>query len=214
MKFSFFAALLFPLLLTMAHAEPAASIALPEPQKTGGKPVLDAVAARASAPGPGFPANDISPEELSTLLWAASGKNRPTRWTVPFGQGVEPYIDVYTVGKEGIYRYVWQDHSLKLIASGDFRTRVNPQGFAGVASYLLVLVSNKASLVRNGGMRQHWVKWTHVAVGAMTQQIYLVSDSLDIGARYAETMDVNFVRQTLNIPSDEEPICVFALGKR
>jgi nitroreductase len=48
----------------------------------------------------------------------------------------------------------------------------------------------------------------------MTQQLYLVADSLGIGARYAETMDVNFVRKTLNIPADEEPICIFALGKR
>jgi hypothetical protein len=200
--------------MTAVQAEPASSIALPAPQKAGGKPVLDAVAARASAPGSGFPAQAVSREELSTLLWSASGKNRADKWTIPFAQGIEPYVDIHVAGKEGIYRYAWQDHSLKLVAGGDFRTKINPQSFAGAASYIFIFVSNKDSLKKKGGSSQNWAKWTHVATGAMTQQLYLVADSLGIGARYAETMDVNFVRKTLNIPADEEPICIFALGKR
>jgi nitroreductase len=215
MKHPFFAALfLSAFAMSAAQAAPASSVALPAPQKTGGKALLDAVAARASASGSGFPSQAISPEEMSTLLWAASGKNRPDKWTIPFAQGVEPYVDIYVAGKEGIYRYAWQDHSLKLAAGGDFRARINPQGFAGAASHILIFVSNRNSLKQRGGSPQHWAKWTHAATGAMTQQLYLVSDSLGIGARYAETMDVNLVRQTLDIPADEEPICIFALGKR
>ncbi|MDR3221944.1 MAG: nitroreductase family protein [Candidatus Accumulibacter sp.] len=215
MKHTFFTALFLSVFtMTAVQAEPASSIALPAPQKTGGKPLLDAVAARASASGSGFPSKAISREELSTLLWAASGKNRASRWTVPFAQGVEPYVDIYVAGKEGIHRYAWQDHSLQPVANGDLRTNINSQSFAGAASYIFIFVSNRASLKKGGGSTQHWAKWTHVATGAMTQQLYLVADSLGIGARYAETMDVNFVRQTLNIPADEEPICVFALGKR
>ncbi|MDR0378462.1 MAG: nitroreductase family protein [Candidatus Accumulibacter sp.] len=216
MKRSFFATLfLSALAMSVVQAEPAASITLPAPQKTGGKPVLDAVAARASAPGSsGFPSQIISPEELSTLLWAASGKNRPDKWTVPFAQGLAPYVDIYVAGREGIYRYAWQNHTLERVAEGDSRTKINPQGFAGAASHIFIFVSNRTSLKQRNASSQHWAKWTHVATGAMTEQLYLVADSLGIGARYAETMDVNFVRQTLNIPADEEPICIFALGKR
>jgi hypothetical protein len=217
MKCNLFAALfllvftMFP--MTAAQAEPASSIALPAPQKTGGKPVLDAVAARASASGSGFPSRDISPEELSTLLWSASGKNRADKWVVPLGMGSDPYVDIYVFGKEGVFRYAWQDHSLKRVADGDLRARVTHQSFAGVAPYVFVFVSNQKPL-KKGGLPQIRSKWTHVATGAMTQQLYLVSDSLDIGVRYAETMDTGFVRKTLNIPADEEPICIFALGKR
>ena len=215
MKRPFFTALfLSTFAMSVAQARSTSSIALPAPQKTGGQPVLDAVAARASAPGSGFPSQAISREEMSTLLWSASGKNRSDKWTIPFAQGVGPYVDIYVVGKEGIHRYAWEDHSLKPVADGDFRTRINPQGFAGAASHLFIFVSNKASLKKRGGASPHWAKWTHVATGAMTQQLYLVSDSLGIGARYAETMNVDFVRQTLGIPADEEPICIFALGKR
>ncbi|MDR0441240.1 MAG: nitroreductase family protein [Candidatus Accumulibacter sp.] len=215
MKRTFFAALfLSAFAMSAAQAQSASSIPLPAPQKSGGKPLLDAVAARASAPGAGFPSNTISQEELSTLLWSASGKNRADRWTVPFGMGVEPYVDIYVAGKEGIFRYAWQDHSLQRIADGDIRARINPQAFAGAASHIFIFVSNKDSLKKRGGSQQHWAKWTHVATGAMTQQVYLAADSLGIGARYAETMDTRLVRETLNIPADEEPICIFALGKR
>ncbi|GHU38715.1 hypothetical protein AGMMS50256_38190 [Betaproteobacteria bacterium] len=214
MKRTFFVALfLSAFAMTAVQAEPASST-LPTPQKAGGKPVLDAVAARASAAGSGFPSKAISQEELSTLLWSASGKNRANKWSVPFGMGVEPYVDIYVVGKEGIHRYAWQDHSLKPVADGDLRARISSQSFASAASHIFIFVSNKASLKKKGGSSQNWAKWTHVATGAMTQQLYLVSDSLDIGARYAETMDVDFVRKTLSIPADEEPICIFALGKR
>jgi hypothetical protein len=221
MKCNFFVALflstfamsaMFP--MTAAQAEPASSVTLPAPQKTGGKPVLDAVAARASASGSGFPSRDISQEDLSTLLWSASGKNRADKWVVPFGMGSDPYVDIYVFGKEGVFRYAWHDHSLKRVVDGDLRTRVNSQSFAGAASHIFIFVSNKAPLKKKGGSSQNWAKWTHVATGAMTQQLYLVSDSLDIGVRYAETMDVDFVRKTLSIPADEEPICIFALGKR
>jgi nitroreductase len=215
MKRTFFAALFLSVFaMSAVQAQPASSITLPAPQKAGGKPVLDAVAARASASGSGFPSNAISQEELSTLLWAASGKNRPDKWTIPFGGGVAPYVDIYVAGKDGIFRYAWQDHSLQRVADGDSRARINPQGFAAAASHVFVFVSNKNSLKERGGIPTHWAKWTHVATGAMTQQLYLVSDSLGIGVRYAETMDVKFVRETLGIPADEEPICIFALGKR
>jgi hypothetical protein len=215
MKHNFFAALFLSVFaIAAAQAAPASSIRLPAPQKSGGKPILDAVAARASAPGSGFPAQLVSQEELSTLLWSASGKNRTDKWVVPFGQGADPYVDIYVAGQDGIYRYVWQDHSLQLVAGGDSRMKINPQGFAKAASHIFIFVSNKDSKTKKGANSPHLVKWTHVATGAMTQQLYLVSDSLGIGARYAETMDVDFVRQTLNIPSDEEPICIFALGKR
>jgi nitroreductase len=214
MKHVFFALFLSIFAMSAVQAQSASSISLPAPQKAGGKPLLDAVAARASAPGSGFPSIAISQEELSTLLWSASGKNRSDKWTVPFAQGSEPYVDIYVAGKEGIHRYAWQDHSLKLVASGDFRARLNPQGFAAAASHIFVFVSNRTPLKNRGGSSQHWAKWTHVATGAMTEHLYLVADSLGIGARYAETMDTNLIRQTLDIPADEEPICVFALGKR
>ncbi len=58
-------------------AEKATTKALPTPQTTGGMPLMDALMARHSsreyAPDP------LPPQELSNLLWAAFGVNRPEK---------------------------------------------------------------------------------------------------------------------------------------
>jgi hypothetical protein len=53
----------------------AQSIDLPAPQKTGGMPLMDALAKRSTARA--FDSKELSPQQLSSLLWAAFGINRP-----------------------------------------------------------------------------------------------------------------------------------------
>ena len=75
---------------------------LPDPQTNGGPTVLTAIEERASAPGKGFPTGAISDEDLGTLLWAASGRNRENKgWSVPMAMGKPPYCTVYVVGQDG-----------------------------------------------------------------------------------------------------------------
>ena len=206
--------ILFSALFLVAPIVMATDIKLPAPQISGGKPVLDAVAARASASGASFPTGKISDSELSTLLWAASGKNRASKWTIPFGMGVEPYVGIYVAGAEGLFRYSWQDHSLKKIAGEDVRAKISRQSFVASAPYTLIFASDRTSLKNNGRGQENWAKWTHVAVGAMTQQLYLVADALGIGARYLQSLNADFVRKISALPEDEEIICIFPLGKR
>jgi nitroreductase len=207
-------ALLFSALSLLASTAMAADIKLPAPQTTGGKPIFEAVAARASAPGSAFPTGKISQAELSTILWAASGKNRPSKWTVPFAMGLEPYVNIYVAGAEGLYRYSWEDHSLKQISGDDVRSKVSRQPFSALAPYTLVFASNRTPLKKIGRGEDSWAKVTHVAVGAMTQQVYLVADALGIGARYLQSLDADFIRKAVNQPADEETICILPIGKR
>lgn len=192
----------------------AGEVSLPAPAKSGGKPVLNAIADRASAHGNPFPAGKISAEEISTILWAGSGLNRPDRWTVPFGMGVKPYVRIYLADENGVHLYKWASHALERTTDRDIRSVVSGQPFAKVAPCILVFVSDRTSLKERGRMSEHWAKWTYVAAGAMTQQIYLAADSLGIGARYVEGMDAPLLRSLLSIPEDEEPICIMPLGKR
>jgi nitroreductase len=128
--------------------------------------------------------------------------------------GVEPYVRIYVFGPEEVALYNWSRHSLLQVEEGDWRSRVNPQGFARAASHILVFVSDKTPLQGKGGIPEVWDKWLGVATGAMTQDIYLAADALGIGARYAETMDQPFLREILTIPSGEAPLAILALGKR
>lgn len=202
------------LALTLSVAE-GGEKKLPPPQTSGGKPIFDVLRDRASPPGNAFPAGKISDAELSTILWAASGLNRPNKgWTVPFAMGVEPYCRVYVVSADGVFRYNWADHSLVEISGEDIRSKVTPQPFAKTASHFLVFVTDKTSLEKNGRGKDRWDEWMDVAVGAMTQDAYLAADALGIGVRYAASMDEAVVRKALAIPSGERPICLMPMGKK
>ena len=83
-----------------------ADIKLPEPQIEGGSGIFTLLKSRASAVSGNYPTGQVSQAELSTLLWAASGLNRPGKgWTVPLAMGREPYCKVYVAGDEGTFLY-------------------------------------------------------------------------------------------------------------
>ena len=203
--------MVFVLCLTMANA---GDIKLPPPQTEGGTPVFEALNKRSSPKGNAFPTGTISDEELSTLLWAASGQNRDGKgWTVPMAMGVEPYCKIFVVGEKGAFLYSWRDHSLKEVAAENVKAKISPQPFAASASYILIFVDSPEPLEKINRGKERWEEYMDVAVGAMTQSVYLAAGSLGIGVRYAATMDQDFVKKTLKLAANEKPVCIVPIGK-
>lgn len=197
-------------------AEPSASqpsFSLPEPKKSGGTPVFDALASRASGVQSAFPSGKISAEELSTILWAASGLNRPGKgWTVPTAMGREPYCRVYVLGSDGAFLYDWKKHALTTISKGDLRTSVSGQSFVAGAPYILVFVADGKALGAFNTPRS--AEWGAVLTGAMTQNVYLAAGAMDIGARYMASMKEDAVRNGLKLEKEDTPLCIMPLGKK
>ncbi|MDR1049319.1 MAG: hypothetical protein LBL51_06140, partial [Synergistaceae bacterium] len=108
----FFASALF------AAAPAAADVKLPEP-RAHAMTLFEALKRRSSAPGADFPTAPLSLEDLSDVLWAASGLNRGRGWTVPMTQGLPPYVDIYAALKDGVFLYDWESHSLREISKAD-----------------------------------------------------------------------------------------------
>ena len=77
---------LYCMFLAFATTATAAENALPKPVTEGGKSVLASINARASALRDQFPVNPISMQDLSTLLWAASGR-KPGRQRLDRARG-------------------------------------------------------------------------------------------------------------------------------
>ncbi len=69
------AALLLTFVIGFSSHLLAQSIVLPAPQKTGGLPLMEALAKRSTARA--FATNDLPLQQISSLLWAAFGVNRP-----------------------------------------------------------------------------------------------------------------------------------------
>ena len=77
----------------------AQSIDLPAPQKTGGMPLMDVLAKRSTARA--FDSKELSPQQLSSLLWAAFGINRPDgKRTAPSARNYQE-TDIYVLLKSG-----------------------------------------------------------------------------------------------------------------
>jgi nitroreductase len=94
-------------------------IALMKPDKTRGLPVMEALSVRASVRE--WSSKPLSMQDLSDLLWAANGINRPDgKRTASSAQNAQD-IDIYVFMEEGIYLYNAPENRLNPVAAGDYR---------------------------------------------------------------------------------------------
>ena len=92
-------------------------IALPAPDKEGGKPLMQALALRKSERS--FSSAPLSEQEIGDLLWAAWGVNRPNgRRTVPTANNRQR-VEVYAAKADGVWRYDGPSHSLEKVLGRD-----------------------------------------------------------------------------------------------
>ena len=197
----------FFLVCTASAAFASQAVTLPAPQKDGGKALFNTIEDRASAGQASFPTGAISKEELSSVLWAASGRSRKgSAWTVPTGRGLDPYATIFVLGRDGTYRYDGKGHSLTKVSDENLVTNVSKQSFATQTPYVLLFVS------KLGSARE--TQFGHVLVGAMTQNVYLVCDALNIGTRYMATLNGEMLRAKLGLGSDHDLVCIMPIGKK
>ena len=125
--------------LTMlaSGAAHAGNIALPAPETTGGKPLMQAMAERRTERE--FADKPVSAKDLSNILWAAYGFNRPGKRTIPTARN-EQGMDVYVLTKDGSFLYKAKDNVLEQVGTRDLREFLGAQDFARKAPLTLLFV--------------------------------------------------------------------------
>lgn len=120
---SLLAALLLIPALGLAQAQELKAIKLNEPNKKRGLPVMEALSVRASVRD--WSPNEIGLQDLSDLLWAADGINRPDskKRTASSAQNAQD-VDIYVFLKDGVYLYDAAGQALVPVAAGDHRNEV------------------------------------------------------------------------------------------
>jgi nitroreductase len=202
-------------LLCVAAAGTAfADVKLPDPRKDGGEGVFALIEKRASGTRGEFPKGAVSLDDLSTILWAGSGRNRNDGgWTIPLAGGRPPYVKIYALRSDGVFLYVPNEHVLREISDKNALSDVTGDGFVRDSSAVLIFVSDPSNLGNmanlNGGNALAFV-----AAGAMSQNIYLAADSLGVSARYMVSMKADAVKRELKLRDDETPLAIMPLGKR
>lgn len=102
----------------------AQNIKLPEPTRSGGLGVNEALALRRSTKEYDT-TRELTLQQISDLLWAAAGINRPEEGlrTNPTALNTQE-IDLYLFTKKGVYYYDFRDNTLVKKADGDHRSLV------------------------------------------------------------------------------------------
>jgi nitroreductase len=159
----------------------AQTIDLPAPQKTGGLPLMDALARRSTARA--FDSKELSRQQLSSLLWAAFGINRlDGKRTAPSAMNFQE-TDIYVLLKQGAYVYSAKSNQLDLVVAEDIRALGGTQSFVTNAPVTLVFVADLAKMGK--GSDDNKKNTANIDVGYISQNVYLfcASEGLVTGAR-------------------------------
>ncbi len=169
-------------------AAPPASIQLLHPKLDAGTTVLQAISKRHSSRA--FDPAPLSDQQLSDVLWAAGGYNRPKSegLVIPTARGSKE-LDVYALLPSGIYRYEPAAHRLTLVTAGDHRAQAGKQPFVAQAPLNLFFVADEARMrTSDPEARQRFGAMT-AAYASENVYLYCASAGLSTVARGAFDAD-------------------------
>lgn len=192
----------------MAVAQDLGSKALPAPQMSGGKPLMQALKERRSIRD--FKSDALSDQQMSDLLWAAFGMNRPEidHRTAPSAQNNQD-VDIYVAMAEGLYVYEAKPHRLKKVANQDVRLLTSGQPFGKVAPVQLVYVSDFARMPKVGPELRDL--YAGVDTGCIVQNVYLYCASAGLAAVVHE-LDRAPLAKAINLRPDQRIVVAQAVG--
>ena len=186
----------------------AADINLLAPAKTGGKPLMNALAERKSDRK--FSDKAIPLQTLSDLLWAANGINRPDgRRTVPTAMNRQE-IDLYALMPNGAFRYDAASHKLVEITTEDIRKSSGLPGFSGTAPLTIISVVNRKH--QDMGASPAATRLSAVDCGFIGQNIYLFCASEGLNTVYLATLNAQALAKSLKLAEGEEALFAQTVG--
>ena len=198
----------------VAEAGSPDKITLPAPHTKAGLTVMEALDRRKSTRQ--FANAALSESQLSSLLWAANGINRPEsmKRVNPTTMGIYN-IDVYAVMASGIYKYDPISHSLGLVAKEDFRPKINEkQRFVHTAPLTLFLVSNPVP-PRDPSRpvdpeRRH--TFNCIVAGTMLQSVALTAASEGLGTCVRGSIDREAFAKAAGLTKEQKVLISQTIG--
>lgn len=191
-------------LLSMLNmkAQVIETITLPPAQKTGGMPLMEAFQQRKSQRS--FSSKELTSQQLSNLLWAAYGINRPDGFrTVPAAKNWYEY-DIYVLKSDGWFLYEVGKHSLLKMGNEDLRIYGGTQDFVKAAPVILVYIADFGRM--NDTTDELRKFFSAVDVGYISQNVYLWCASEGLATIVLGQVDKVKVREVLKLKPDQQVI--------
>lgn len=179
-------------------------VKLNPPELDKGFLVMQAFKMRASASE--FDTTKLSLQDISNLLWAANGINRPEskKRTAPSARNVKD-IDVYICIEEGVFFYDPDNHSIVLIREGDYRSIVsNTQPNMAKAPLFCILVSDFSRFPSSTDSNKNF--WATADAGIVSQNISIFCSGMNFLTRPRAQMDHNKLHELLKLKKSQRLI--------
>jgi hypothetical protein len=183
-------------------------IKLNPPDKTRGLPVMEALAVKASATA--WSDKELTLQDLSDLLWAANGLNRPDENKTTASSAMNAHdVDIYVFLSTGVFVYDYRNHELVPVVSGDFRSAVLMQRPPGPgaerparpsspeAAIQIVLISDAARF--RAGSDDQKLELGAMDAGIISQNISLFCAATGLKTRPRASMDKEKIRGILQL---------------
>ncbi|MBQ9636954.1 MAG: SagB/ThcOx family dehydrogenase [Prevotella sp.] len=155
-----------------------------------------------------YSAEDLSLQELSNVLWAACGINRPEskRITAPSAINGQDII-VFVCRADGAWRYDAEPNTLTRVSSLDLRRAVaGRQEFAAAAPVSLVLVSDISRVHNNRELGA-------MDAGYVSENIYLACTAMGLKTVARATMERDALVRELGLGDAQVPMLNHPVGK-
>jgi nitroreductase len=193
---------LFVVLASLAGLS-AQPIDLPAPQKSGGMPVMEALAKRATARA--FDSRELSVQQLADLCWSGFGVNRADgKRTAPSANNKQE-IQIYVLLKQGAYVYDAAQNRLQPVVAEDVRALVRSQ-----APATLLYVADLAK--RGAGTPESRRQVACIDSGFISENVYLYCASEGLATGYRGGFDGTALRPKLALRPDQEIVAVQPVG--
>jgi len=158
------------------QAQELKSVALLNPDKKRGLPLMEALDVRASVRE--WSPEKLSLQDLSDLLWAANGINRPAEGKRTASSAMNAQdIDIYVFMDDGIYLYDAPKHVLNQVVAGDYRVLPGKTD----APVNLVLITDISKF--RAGNDSLKIGWGNIDAGIVSQNISLFCSATGLKTR-------------------------------
>lgn len=187
------------------------TITLPAPATTGGMPLMEALSARKSTRE--YSSRDLTPQQLSDLLWAAFGLNRDhaglgmgTRGshTAPTARNWQE-IDIYVARPDGLYLYEPHAHVLQGVLAEDIRpyTAHPMQPWVAEVPVVLIYVADLARMQDGDDWDRNVFPWTDTAF--MAENVYLYCASAGLATVIRAMFDREALARAMHLRPEQLP---------
>lgn len=184
-------------------------IQLLPPQTDGGMPLMKALKNRKTSRA--FAGKDLSAQQLSNLLWAACGINRPDekKRTAPSAMNYQE-IDVYVSTAKGLFLYNPEKHNLAEILKEDIRAKTGKQDFVKTAPLTLVYVADYSKMARSDEKTKEGYAMADASFISENVYLFCASEGLATGVR--AMIDKDALGKAMKLKPDQVIILAQSIG--